>query len=98
MTVHFLILLVLLSHSRSAVITDSLGTKRAMSVDDFVETVVYCNPGLPKNRASHLDMAEAFRPRCCIQVQSFAESAFVILADTPAFENRVARELVTNAL
>jgi len=59
---------------------------------------VHRNSGFPENRASCLDMTEAFQPRCYVQMQPFAEFAFVALTNSPEFEKLGTRKLVAHAM
>jgi len=43
--------------------------------------------GFPENRASYLDMTEAFQPLCYVQMQPFAESAFVALTNSQSLKS-----------
>jgi len=60
--------------------------------------MVYRNSWFLEGRATNFDMAEAFRPRCHLQVEAFTESALITVSKTQKLEKLGAWELVADAL
>jgi len=48
--------------------------------------MVYHNSWFLEGLTTSLDMAEAFWPRCHLQVEAFTESALITVSKTPEFE------------
>jgi len=60
--------------------------------------MVYRNSWFLESQATSLDMAEAFRPRCHLQMEAFTKSALITVSKPPELEKLGAWELVADTL